>query len=147
MGCQALLPGLCQAANAVLAQPQRRVVVLTVELCTLHFQPGHTLKNRLGSALFADGASAAVVAYGDGGWPGPRLLDSLTHSDYHTQEHMAFHPATPVISSSAIVVGGGTIKVPAPTLSICGTRILASCRRDRQTKRRAPKKSSTNEED
>jgi alkylresorcinol/alkylpyrone synthase len=92
MGCQALMPGLYQAANTVLAQPQRRVVVLTVELCTLHFQQGRTLKNMLGSALFADGASAAVVAYGDGGRPGPRLLDSLTYSDYQDQEQMSFHP-------------------------------------------------------
>jgi hypothetical protein len=71
MGCQALMPGLYQAANTVLAQPQRRVVVLTVELCTLHFQLGRTLKNMLGSALFADGASAVVVAYDNGGQPGP----------------------------------------------------------------------------
>jgi predicted naringenin-chalcone synthase len=69
MGCQALLPGTGQAANAVLAQPQRRVVVLTVELCTLHFQQGRTSNNRPGSALFADGALAAAIAYGDGGWP------------------------------------------------------------------------------
>lgn len=90
MGCQALMPSLYQAVNAVLAQPQRRVVVLTLELCTLHFQQGRTLKNILGSALFADGASAAVVA--NGGQPGPRLLDSLTYSDYQTQEDMTFHP-------------------------------------------------------
>jgi predicted naringenin-chalcone synthase len=90
MGCQALMPSLYQAANAVLVQPQRRVVVLTLELCTLHFQQGRTLKNMLGSALFGDGASAAVVA--NGGQPGPRLLDSLTYSNYQAQENMTFHP-------------------------------------------------------
>jgi predicted naringenin-chalcone synthase len=90
MGCQALMPSLYQATNAVLAQPQRRVVVLTLELCTLHFQQGRTLMNMLGSALFADGASAAVI--GNGRQPGPRLLDSLTYSDYQTQGYMAFHP-------------------------------------------------------
>jgi alkylresorcinol/alkylpyrone synthase len=90
MGCQALMPSLYQAANAVLAQPQRRVVVLTLELCTLHFQQGRSLKNMLGSALFADGASAAVI--GNGRQPGPRLLDSVTYSDYQTQENMTFHP-------------------------------------------------------
>ena len=90
MGCQALMPSLYQAANTVLAQPQRRVVVLTLELCTLHFQYGRTLMNMLGSALFADGASAVVIA--NGGQPGPHLLDSLTYSGYQTQEKMAFHP-------------------------------------------------------
>jgi predicted naringenin-chalcone synthase len=92
MGCQALMPSLYLAANTVLAQPRRRVVVLTIELCTLHFQQGRTLKNMLGSALFADGASAAVVAFGNGDQPGPRLLDSLAYSDYQTQEQMSFHP-------------------------------------------------------
>jgi predicted naringenin-chalcone synthase len=90
MGCQALLPGLHQAHNTVLVEPRSKVVVLTLELCTLHFQHGKTLKNILGSALFADGASAVVV--GNGAGSGPRLLDSLTYSDYQTQAELSFRP-------------------------------------------------------
>ncbi len=90
MGCQALLPALYQAANIVQGQPQSRVLVLTLELCTLHFQHGRSLKNMLGSALFADGASAAVI--GNGGNRGPRLLDTLTYSNYQTQQELSFHP-------------------------------------------------------
>jgi predicted naringenin-chalcone synthase len=90
MGCQALLPALYQAQNIVLAEPQNNVVILTLELCTLHFQHGKTLKNILGSALFADGASAVVV--GNSVRPGPRLLDSLTYCDYRTQEELSFRP-------------------------------------------------------
>jgi predicted naringenin-chalcone synthase len=90
MGCQALLPGLHQAHNTVLVEPRSKVVVLTLELCTLHFQHGKTLKNILGSALFADGASAVVV--GNGAGSGPRLLDSLTYSDYQTQKELSFRP-------------------------------------------------------
>ena len=90
MGCQALMPSLFQASNAVVAHPQAKVLVLTLELCTLHFQQGRTLKNMLGSALFADGASAAVIANGNS--PGPRMLDSLTFSNYNTQKEMAFNP-------------------------------------------------------
>ncbi len=106
MGCQALLPSLYQASNIVQLQPASTVVVLTLELCTLHFQHGRTLKNMLGSALFGDGASAAVVGtsngvassgaiknrVGKGAEPQPQLLDTLTYSDYQTQEEMAFHP-------------------------------------------------------
>ena len=92
MGCQALLPSLYQAANVVQVKPNSNVVVLTLELCTLHSQHGRTLKNMLGSALFADGASAAVVGQRNGATAGPRLLDSLTYSTYDTQEEMAFHP-------------------------------------------------------
>jgi predicted naringenin-chalcone synthase len=90
MGCQALLPSLYQASNTVQIRPEARVLVLTLELCTLHFQHGRTLKNMLGSALFADGASAVVI--GNGNRPGPQLLDSMTFSDYQSQAEMAFHP-------------------------------------------------------
>ena len=90
MGCQALLPSLYQASNAVRVRPEARVLVLTLELCTLHFQQGRSLKNMLGSALFADGASAVVI--GNGNRPGPQLLDSMTFSDYQSQEEMSFHP-------------------------------------------------------
>jgi len=90
MGCQALLPALYQAQNIILVEPQSKVVILTLELCTLHFQHGKTLKNILGSALFADGASATVV--GNDAGSGPRLLDSLTYCDYQTQEELSFRP-------------------------------------------------------
>jgi predicted naringenin-chalcone synthase len=90
MGCQALIPALYQAANILQGQPESRVLVLTLELCTLHFQHGRTLKNMLGSALFADGASAVVI--GNGSNQGLCLLDTLTYSDYQTQEELSFHP-------------------------------------------------------
>ena len=111
MGCQALLPSLYQAANIVQLQPSAAVVVLTLELCTLHFQHGRTLKNMLGSALFGDGASAAVVGtsngvvnidtihsnavfsgVSNGTEPQPQLLDTLTYSNYQNQKDLAFHP-------------------------------------------------------
>jgi alkylresorcinol/alkylpyrone synthase len=90
MGCQAFMPSLHQATNTVLAWPESKVLVLTLELCSLHIQHERSIKNILGSALFADGASAAVVA--NNGSSGMRLLDSLTYSDYQTQEEMSFHP-------------------------------------------------------
>lgn len=90
MGCHALLPALRQAAAVVLARPQATALVLTLELCTLHFQHDHSLRNMLGSALFADGASAVMVGSGPGN--GPRWLDSLSYSDYQTQGEMSFHP-------------------------------------------------------
>jgi predicted naringenin-chalcone synthase len=90
MGCQAFMPSLHQATTTVLARPKSKVLVLTLELCSLHIQHERSIKNILGSALFADGASAAIV--GNNGTGGLRLLDSLTYSDYQTQEEMSFHP-------------------------------------------------------
>ena len=90
MGCHGLLPGLHRAATAVQANPAAKILVLTLELCTLHLQHDGSIRNILGSALFGDGASAAIVGRaGDGP---PRLRDSLTYSDYRTQREMAFHP-------------------------------------------------------
>ncbi len=90
MGCQALVPSLHQAGYAVQLNPQFRVLVLTLELCTLHIQHSRRVKNIIGTALFADGASAAVISNGHS--PGPKLLDTLSFSDYQTQEEISFHP-------------------------------------------------------
>ncbi len=90
MGCHGLLPGLHRAATAVQANPQTKVLVLTLELCTLHLQHDGGIRNILGSALFGDGASAAIIGQSQNG--APRLCDSLTYSDYQTQKEMAFHP-------------------------------------------------------
>ncbi len=89
MGCHALMPALHQAATIVAARPQSNVLILTLEICTIHVQHGRSIKNILGSALFADGASSAVVGSGK---KGLRLLDSLSYSDYQTQAEMSFHP-------------------------------------------------------
>jgi alkylresorcinol/alkylpyrone synthase len=92
MGCYGAFPGLQRAREAVVAQPGRLAMMLAVELCSLHLQFENTTENFISSALFADGASAVLV--GDGSrsdeWHGPYLVDSLTHCDYSTFEHMSF---------------------------------------------------------
>ena len=94
MGCHGLLPGLRHAAMAVKANPQAKVLVLTLELCTLHLQHESSIRNILGSALFGDGASAAIV--GDvsarNGHVAPCLVDNMSYSDYQARGDMAFHP-------------------------------------------------------
>ncbi len=90
MGCYAALPGLRRARDAVMHEPSRHALLLSLELCSLHFQPNDDTENVVVSALFGDGAAAAVVGReeADGA---PQLVDALTHSDYTTLEHMAFH--------------------------------------------------------
>lgn len=91
MGCYGAFPGLLRAREAALARPDRLALLLAVEICSVHFQPGdHSLENIVSSALFADGA-AAVLVDGQADGPGPRLVDSATYCDYQTFEHMAFH--------------------------------------------------------
>ncbi len=90
MGCYAAFPGLRRAREAVMATPSSRVLMLSIELCSLHFQPTAGTENVIVSALFGDGAAAAVVGY-DEASDGPQIVDLLTQCDYTTFEHMAFH--------------------------------------------------------
>ncbi len=90
MGCYAAFPGFNRARDVVMANPQARALMLSVELCSLHFQPSDDTENVIVSALFGDGAAAAVFGY-DNESEGPMLVDSLTRCEYNTLEHMAFH--------------------------------------------------------
>lgn len=62
MGCSAAFNGLRSATQIVKSEPDARVLLVCVELCSLHIQPGAERENLLSAALFADGASACVVA-------------------------------------------------------------------------------------
>jgi predicted naringenin-chalcone synthase len=90
MGCYAAFPGFSRARDVVLASPRQRALMLSLELCSLHFQPTDDTENVIVSALFGDGAAAAVIGFDDDN-PGPMLVDGLTRCEYNTLEHMAFH--------------------------------------------------------
>lgn len=61
MGCYAALHGLKQADSICRADPEAHVLLVCVELCTLHFQPDTSWDNLTSSLLFADGAAAVMV--------------------------------------------------------------------------------------
>lgn len=91
MGCYGAFPGLLRARESALARPGSRALVLAVELCSLHFQPGDSsLENIVSTALFSDGAAAAIISCAEGA-PGPALVDLATYCDYQTFDHMAFN--------------------------------------------------------
>jgi predicted naringenin-chalcone synthase len=61
MGCYAAVNAL-RTANALCeALPGSRVLVVCVELCSLHFQKEYSEDNLLANALFSDGAAAVVI--------------------------------------------------------------------------------------
>ena len=62
MGCYAAFPALRMAAQFCRANPQANVLVLCLELCSLHIQLGDREDQLLANALFADGAAAALVS-------------------------------------------------------------------------------------
>ena len=73
MGCNAAFPALQAAYTACRADPDAVVLVVCVELCTLHLHVRNDTDTIMGNALFADGAAAAVVTARDVAVPGTTL--------------------------------------------------------------------------
>ena len=61
MGCYGAFNGLKVADSIVRANPEAKVLLVCVELCTLHFQKKNDDNNLLSNALFADGAAAVLI--------------------------------------------------------------------------------------
>lgn len=61
MGCYAAVAALRSARHVVRSDPQARVLVVCVELCTLHLQSTDQIEPLLAMLQFGDGAAAALV--------------------------------------------------------------------------------------
>jgi predicted naringenin-chalcone synthase len=62
MGCYAAFPALRMAKQFCEADPAAVVLVMCLELCTLHLQINGGEDSMLANSLFADGAAAAIVS-------------------------------------------------------------------------------------
>ena len=62
MGCYAAVAALRTAYHVVRSEPDARVLVVTVELSTLHLQYDTALEPLLAMLQFGDGAAAAIVS-------------------------------------------------------------------------------------
>ncbi|WP_308815062.1 type III polyketide synthase [Sphingomonas sp. GV3] len=67
MGCYAAAAALRKARHIVRSEPMARVLVVTVELSTLHLQDTHAIEPLLAMLQFGDGAAAALVTSEAGG--------------------------------------------------------------------------------
>jgi alkylresorcinol/alkylpyrone synthase len=77
LGCAGGVTGLAIAADLAKAKPGRKVLICVIELCTLAFRPDEITKsNIIATALFGDGAAAAIIS---------------TDSDGPVIEHAAQH--------------------------------------------------------
>ena len=61
MGCYGALNALKAADYICRAEQDAKVLVVCIELCTLHFQKENTLDNWVANSLFSDGAAAVIV--------------------------------------------------------------------------------------
>lgn len=62
MGCYAAINGLKTARHIIRSEPSARVLMLNLELCTLHLQETHDLEQVLSFLLFADGSAASILS-------------------------------------------------------------------------------------
>jgi len=67
MGCYAAFTGLKLSDKILRAEPNANVLLVSVELCTLHFQKEYIEDNILANSLFGDGAAAALIKNSDHG--------------------------------------------------------------------------------
>ena len=71
LGCAGGVAGLSQAAHDLLGHPGERAIVFAAETCSLTFMPDdYSKSNLVATALFADGAAAALLSGDDTTDPG-----------------------------------------------------------------------------
>lgn len=62
MGCYAALNALKLARHIVRSEPGAKVLVVNLELCTLHLKPDGNLEEMLSFLIFSDGCAASLVS-------------------------------------------------------------------------------------
>lgn len=79
LGCAGGAGGLARAAHLAAADAKSRVLLVSVEISSLTFQPQDFSKSNLvASALFADGAAAVLVSGDQADGSGIEVMDSQT---------------------------------------------------------------------
>ena len=73
MGCYAAINALKLARHIVRSEPTAHVLMVNLELCTLHFQETQDLEQVLSFLVFADGAAASLISAREQGF----ALDSF----------------------------------------------------------------------
>jgi alpha-pyrone synthase len=61
MGCYAAFNAMKSASYICMAEPDAKVLIVCIELCTIHFQNIKSRDNLVSNALFGDGAAAMLV--------------------------------------------------------------------------------------
>jgi predicted naringenin-chalcone synthase len=61
LGCFGAFKALKVAAKIAKEHPKQRILLVSVELCSLHIKPHKSLESLIIQSLFADGAAAAII--------------------------------------------------------------------------------------
>ncbi|MBL8742294.1 MAG: type III polyketide synthase [Myxococcales bacterium] len=114
LGCLGGAAGLARAADYLRAFPEELAVFLSVELCSLTFQPENgSLANLISTGLFGDGAAAVVLAGANHPLAAtsavPRIIASRS----------AFFPRTERVMGWDIIDSGFQIVLSSDVPTIC----------------------------
>lgn len=91
MGCYAALHALKMADHICRSEDSARVLIVSVELCTLHFQKEFTMDNIAAALLFSDGAAAVLVTGDSFDQKGLRLAGFYSEVDLQGKPDMAWN--------------------------------------------------------
>ncbi len=73
MGCAGAIPGVQRGSDFVRAYPDRRALVVAVEVCSACYYVDDSLETVVGNAICGDGASAVILG-NHGAGPGPEIV-------------------------------------------------------------------------
>lgn len=88
MGCYAAIHALKQADAVCKSQADAKVLIVLVELCTLHFQKEQTLDFITSNLLFGDGAACCLVENSTQGF---QIASAYSKLFLESQESMGWH--------------------------------------------------------
>ena len=92
MGCYAAFPGLKLADSICRADPTAKVLLVALELCSVHMQQKEEIDVIVANALFSDGVAAALISSNpeDSQGPNLELRSFTTRTAADSEEDMAW---------------------------------------------------------
>ena len=134
MGCYAAINGLKLARHIVRSEPDAQVLVVNIELCTLHLQETTDIEKLLSFMLFADGCAASLVTAEPEGLAidsfravvVPQTSDLITWHIRNSGFEMILSGQVPAaIQDGLRDAGGDILRGVKPDSMICGLCIPA----------------------
>lgn len=90
MGCYGAFNALKLADHICIANPQAYVLIVSVEICTLHLQPLEQMDHFISNAVFADGAACALISAKAEGKKNLKLKSFFCDIEYNEKNAMTW---------------------------------------------------------
>lgn len=90
MGCFAAFPAMKMAKSFCEAQPDATVLVVCLELCTIHLQDSEATDHLLSASVFADGAAGMIISSREPSGPAFKLNQFSTSIAEGSEKDMAW---------------------------------------------------------